>query len=148
MPTIACVDPGATCGIALYDDGVVQLLQMTRGNDVRNANKVLEVCGGPEVLVVERFVPQPTKGYTWQSLSPMRIGAMLECLIAERGLLVDLLWQTPSDKAVITDDRLRRWGWWWPGHDDAMDALRHLIVFLRRTKMEWRDLEVSHVAVD
>ena len=145
---IATLDPGGTCGMALYDDGSVKLLEFSKGTDLLNAWAVLELIAGLEEVVVERFVPQPTKGYTWQSLSAMRVGAMLEALIDASGLLIEVSWQVPSDMTVASDERLKAWGWWWPGHPHAMDALRHLIVFLRRNKLRWRDLEVSHVAVD
>lgn len=37
----------------------------------------------------------------------------------------------PSAKAVVSDERLRRWGLWNPGRKDANDAVRHLIVLMR-----------------
>lgn len=64
-------------------------------------------------------------------LSPVRLGAKVAY-----GMYLDevpVYWQSPSDaKSTITDDRLQRWGLWRKGAPHANDAMRHLILWLRK----------------
>lgn len=43
-----------------------------------------------------------------------------------------LVQQNPSERSVITPERLKRWGLWTPGKKDAMSAMQHLITYLRK----------------
>jgi hypothetical protein len=152
---ICAIDPGGTCGMALLlggDDNVstLHLMQQRNASEFALAEWCLVTCMANEcdVLVVEKFIPQPGKNYTWQSLSAMRIASMIETLLIERGMAmnVDWVWQTPSDKSIVTDDRLKQWGAWRKGRPHAMDALRHLIVYLRRHELPWRPADWFIVA--
>lgn len=44
-------------------------------------------------------------------------------------------WQMSSEMGVVTDERLRNWDLYVPG-DHARDAMRHLVVWLRKQKWE------------
>jgi hypothetical protein len=63
-------------------------------------------------------------------LEPERFGAVLRDRL--RGTEVEPIRQMPSERIVITDERLRLWGLWTPGPDHPRDALKHALVFLRR----------------
>ena len=65
-------------------------------------------------------------------LSPVRIQSKLELLLHMKRIRVDdYTTQQPSQKSVITDERLRRWGLWLPGKPHACDAMRHAAIRLR-----------------
>lgn len=68
-------------------------------------------------------------------LAPIRVGMGVECFMVMQNDLrnTEFCHQSPSDKSIITDDRLRDWGFWLPGkaNKDIRDAIRHLIVKLR-----------------
>lgn len=64
-------------------------------------------------------------------LSPVRITAMTEAL-SWRGLLFPVVQHQPVDAMkVVTDERLRRWGFWHPS-EHARDALRHAILVAKK----------------
>lgn len=65
-------------------------------------------------------------------LSPVRIQSKLELLLYTGNIQADV-YQTyqPSQKSVITDERLKRWGLWLPGQRHARDAMRHVALDLR-----------------
>lgn len=67
-------------------------------------------------------------------LAPVRIASKLDLWVEMEDGLSDgnmVTYQTPADKEVISDDRLKRWGLWIPGKKDARAALKHLLLFLR-----------------
>lgn len=68
-------------------------------------------------------------------LSPIRVLAAFEAFMCQQNelRLVEFSTQSPSDKSIITDQRLKAWGFWLPGkaNKDIRDAIRHLIVKLR-----------------
>lgn len=66
-------------------------------------------------------------------LVPIRVAAAFEALMLIENELryTEVSYQSPSDKSVITDDRQRRWGLWFPGKKDGNVAIKHLIVKLR-----------------
>lgn len=70
-------------------------------------------------------------------LSPIRVTAHLQSIMMmSKHELPPIHLQSASDKSAITDDRLKHWGLWVPGKPHAMDALRHLIVWLRTKEKE------------
>lgn len=72
-------------------------------------------------------------------LSPVRVTAHSQSLVFTRMMeppdpIPRIYLQTPADKAIITDERLNRWDLYQPGKPHANDAVRHMILFLRRLK--------------
>jgi len=86
-------------------------------------------------LVIEDFLLRK-KVMDRELLSPVRITAALELAVEYEGLNMTLHRQTPSDKASITDARLKEWGLYRRagGMEHARDADRHSILFLRKAK--------------
>lgn len=78
-----------------------------------------------------------TEGFTLMMLStdyallePVRFNAVLRDRLVGTGQTVEE--QQPSERTVITDQRLQLWGLYRPGAEHARDAQRHGLVFLRR----------------
>lgn len=63
-------------------------------------------------------------------LEPVRFNAVLEDRLRGTGTRVE--YQQPSERSVITDQRLKLWGLYKPGAEHARDAQRHGLVFMRR----------------
>lgn len=83
------------------------------------------------VVVIEDFV----LGLLTQDrslLSPVRITAMVELLLQDRPELFYIVKQSSANaKHNITDDRLKKWGFYVPGVEHRKDAVRHLMLYLR-----------------
>jgi len=93
------------------------------------------------ILVYEGFVLHPYANLHSDALSPVELAAKLTFYLwlePETDGKVDVRMQLPSEMQVISDDMLRRWGLWQPGksNDDAMPALKHLIVLSRKLQKE------------
>jgi len=71
-------------------------------------------------------------------LSPVRLNAMLTQTITSERPELSVVLQSPSDKSVIRDDQLKRWGLWSVGQQHARDATRHLVLWLRKNSSLWQ----------
>jgi hypothetical protein len=80
-----------------------------------------------EEMVIEGFVMSP-KAKRASARLPERLAAALTDRL---GSEFEVAEQLPGTKAVVSDDRLKRFGLWVPGKPHAMDAVRHLVVRLR-----------------
>lgn len=66
-------------------------------------------------------------------LSPIRVSAHHQTLVLQKGEIHPAIHlQSASEKDVITDDQLKHAGLWERGRPHAMDALRHLVLWLRK----------------
>jgi hypothetical protein len=104
---------------------------------------MMDVCGsmsdrvsndlvpGISVVVVEDFVLRKFNA-SRSLLSPVRITSAFGTLLHNHRLIVEWCVQSPSDKSVINDERLKELGLWQAGQPHARDACRHLILHLRR----------------
>lgn len=151
---LAAVDPGVTSGWAYVDleesdvdvlraRGTTVWLQQWGGarrvragqvedkDEVANAEKLMQAIGSDEVsmLAVESFELRPRRMLKGRgALSSPRVGAVLRLHFGQRYVEQ----QASAAKGVITDDRLREWGLWVVGQEHARDAVRHLVLLLRR----------------
>jgi hypothetical protein len=89
-------------------------------------------------FVMESFQLRPQKARgaasTKAMLDPVRVGYTIEgCMVDPVGgfLRHEIVYQTPTMKAAITSERLRRLDAWVVGSEHRRDATRHLIVKLR-----------------
>lgn len=146
---VFAIDPGRTSGFAVFvtEKGVWaahevglggcgwQHLRRFRRGEVGQAEAlyVLIERFGPDAVVIEDFILDTRRASGKRSLlSPVRITAMLEYELSGR---MPITKQSASDaKSVITDRRLKRWGYWTPASTHARDATRHGLLFLRRSK--------------
>lgn len=87
------------------------------------------------VVICEDFNP-PSKHTKKSVLQPHKIASMLEFQVWNEDPDGRITWvyQNPGERNVITDQMLRKWKLWQPGkaNDDAMAALKHLIVYARK----------------
>lgn len=86
-------------------------------------------------LVVEDFILR-LQTQSRDLLSPVRQSARLAVLAHQHQWQMTWTLQSPSDKGVITDDRLRSHGLWIVGQQHARDACRHLVLHLRKVMAE------------
>lgn len=93
------------------------------------------VSGGrvPEIttVVIEDFILRE-RTMTRDLLSPVRITAALYVLLCQHEWKMQVVLQSPSDKSVINDERLKALGLWAVGQRHARDAYRHLMLYLRK----------------
>lgn len=84
-------------------------------------------------LVIESFTLR-LKTKDRSLLAPVRLTAALGYAVhVHPDLSPRLHMQSPSDAmSTVTDDRLRQWDLWIKGQQHARDAVRHLILWLRK----------------
>lgn len=149
------IDPGGTTGWArltiprksMYGDADPQILEWDAGQFYGDEDKQVDSLAqyiratqglsyqiGPAVIV-EAF-RNMTNVDDDAVFSPVRIGAKL--VYAQHLGKLDaarIVFQDRSiAKTTMTDDRLKRLGYWLPGEEHARDAMRHAITALRRAK--------------
>lgn len=84
-------------------------------------------------VVVEQFTPRGQRLKAGHSIA-IEVADHIKWQVDEIDG-VNLHWQQPSDaKGVITDDRLKKMGLWIVGKPHARDAIRHLVIALRRAR--------------
>lgn len=104
------------------------------GHGLQDAYKVRNV------FVYEGFVLF-SKAMKDSALTPVRFNAMMEFYLwlePETDGSFELDVQMSAELSLISDDTLRKWGLWQKGkkNDDAMPALKHLIIKARKLQKE------------
>lgn len=151
------VDPGGTTGWgrvtvprkSIFGDERGRILEWDAGQlygpEEEQANELARIVRetqslaykvGPAVVVEHFELRTNVRGD--QVLSPVRLAAMISFL-RFLGRMGDsqIVYQTAQmAKTTVTDDRLRRWGYWVKGQDHARDAMRHALTALRRAKAD------------
>jgi hypothetical protein len=125
-PRILAIDPGGTTGLfeAIRSDHA-----SSHELDPDKAADYIQIAvrEWPDLglVVCESFIPRPGVR-TWQPDALELIGyARHMCRQNE----VTFRTQTPAKaKAFATDEKLKKLGWYWPGHGHANDAARHALV--------------------
>lgn len=148
---VLAVDPGGVSGVAWVRFKLDELRDIE--GLLRSKLECGEVAGGfldqckrlsralevvnPTHVVVENFmlrVGGPMLSRT-DGLIPVRLIGAIELLVWQRDpALCFNLQNASSAKSIATDARLKDWGLWMVGQDHARDAIRHLVVFLRRLR--------------
>ncbi len=134
---IAAIDPGKTTGFALWDERPGTLNEY---GEVGKTPELLAILGRfkPDVLVVEayRLYPWRAKEQLWGDMpSPQVIGALKAWAELNKVRYVE---QSASIKRIMSDDVLKRAGYWFRGKEHARDAARHLLYYLWRNGHEER----------
>lgn len=132
---------GLRCGqVDTHDEsrGVDKLMELVEGSRARAevlAEGATLARSKPsqirQVVIVEDFILRQ-RTQSRDLLSPVRIGARLadRLHVASMG---EPIWQQPSDaKSIVTDKRMKAWDIWQPGQPHACDAIRHLLLWLRK----------------
>lgn len=143
---VLAVDPGKSSGYAVFDGESLYCGQIEGISENETVDLLLDVleeygCG---VVVLEDFILRSSVK-TRDLLSPVRINAAISYGLHSGGWVgVAVELQTATDaKGVLTDARLRRKGLWVPGKDHANDAIRHMLLYLRRQKISVRWERIS-----
>lgn len=152
---VVWADPGVTTGWSLHStpidllvrEGQVGALRETTwktgqfrfDNTSDSVDAYLRLCRKvyEEVADDEDVFVMGAEGFTLMMLStdhallePVRFNAVL--LDRLRGTGQGVEFQQPTERLVITDQRLKLWGVYKPGAEHARDAQRHGLVFMRR----------------
>lgn len=152
---ILAIDPGVMTGMCLgkVEDDDVNLLDYQQVHfpnsedqaryHVVVANHILDYIEkhDPEVIVIEQFDLRPNLKFL-PELTPVKVNAILDYALKNKrnqktGYPYIVYYQTPAQaKSIITDERLKRLGFWPTGKDvgykdanDVRDAARHLYRF-------------------
>lgn len=131
---ILAIDPGFATGIATGDvkDGKVtnpNTLIVTGFTDTTFEIELLLMKFKPELVVIERFTITAATGKkdTKGSLQAIELIGVTRYLAGIWKVPLEL--QSPEDaKSFVTDDKLKKIGWYVSGPDHARDASRHLIL--------------------
>lgn len=122
------IDPGETTGIAIYNDDVWQYHQL-EGEHFEDLEWLLKV-ERPDVVVCESFQKRNNPGANTKPL--LYIGAINGYCLTYN---IELVFQTPSQgKAFWTNNKLKACGLYTAGLKHAMDATRHVLLYLLNTK--------------
>lgn len=130
---IWAVDPGLIAGAALYESNT-DSIEWFEGRAVHILERMSTMCHVRRALIVaERF--------TFTSQKMTRQYDALEMIGALRWIayqtISDFELQSRSLKSRVSNQMLRAAGLWDPAHpDDAMDAVRHLVIALHRHRPE------------
>lgn len=150
---VATIDPGGTTGMVLYDqhkpsvspahvqllsakqEGRLEVIEVNCRNVLGGFRDILGVLDkfNPDVVVYEGFDLWTVAA----DLTPVELNALLRWEIGpdsgwSKSGKVKLVKQSPSERTVATSERLKRWGLWEPGKKDAMAAMQHMVVYLRK----------------
>lgn len=111
----------------LWQAHVEQLVRAVRVGAEWVGQKASELgyAGWGQAVVIEGFSGGEGE-MTSDVWSPIKIGACMELVFPDL-----VVYQDPSQKGQITDNRLRLWTWYSPGQGHVNDAVRHLFVYLR-----------------
>jgi hypothetical protein len=123
-PLLLAIDPGGTTG--LFECSGTVPVEAHQFKPADAADYIYEYVRQTGVFVVcESFVPRPGRR-TWQPDALYLIGFTMHVCRQEE---VDFRLQTPAQaKSFATDAKLKKLGWYWPGHGHANDAARHALV--------------------
>lgn len=144
---IVAFDPGGTTGwcsmtfdsddITAWDCGEIA------GDEITQVGLMIPMMAKHEIIVCEDFQLRTLSA----ELSPVRLTAMMKW-VAQREITPHktIHMQMPAlAKSTVTDERLKRWGYWERGSTHARDATRHVITFIRRMRS---DLGLYNEVVD
>jgi hypothetical protein len=141
------LDPGGTTGVSYfsYNDNSIDLLwhKQIEGSLKGFLDFHWDQLEDMHIdkIVCESFTLR--EGVHGADLSPVYIIGALEALYPT----TEIIYQEPKLKPLCDDSRLKRMGVHTPGRGHAMDAVRHVMIYLRNSKhmptlnLGWRDNE-------
>ena len=135
MIRILGIDPGGTTGLALISVDNVSAPNLIWQKQIAGGlegflnfhwDELLDT--DIDLVVCESFTLR--EGVHGVDLSPTYIIGALEALYP----LMPIVYQAPKLKPLCDDTRLKKMGLYTPARGHAMDAVRHVMVYLRNTK--------------
>lgn len=136
MNKILCIDPGGTSGVAIFSvtqespavlEDHFQIANGTKG--FVDFYKENESKYNWDTIVCESFTLRT--GVKFPDLTPVYIIGALEALVSEG---IEVVFQSPSQKSLCDDDRLKLIDLHKRGQGHANDAIRHGIIYLRNIR--------------
>lgn len=135
MTRILSIDPGGKTGIAVLEYGLkrpVELLHCFEIPDALNGfiswHRANKGVFDWDLIVCENFTLRPSVKFP--DLSPVYIIGALTALEPN----IEIEFQSPSQKHLCDDTRLKKMGLHKPGLGHANDAIRHGIIYLRNKR--------------
>lgn len=127
---IVYLDPGLTTGIALLDGDRFQSDQL---GFIPTGSAIAELAAkhGHQLMIgMEDYRVIGNGGDPTYSLKVIGMVTWL----AHKHAAVMLPLRASADRKLGDDDKLKRLGWWNPGHDHANDAANHLLSHVIRER--------------
>ena len=141
VPNVIGVDPGGTCGIAVYNVRGFSSFQAPGADALALIERLVErsVVFSCVIIGCQRYV-MSTGPKTQQSQALRTVGALQELERTRTDVRLEL--QNSADAASAGGPAvLRRLGWWKPGHEHANDAAAHAaLTMLRHFPTVWAEL--------
>jgi hypothetical protein len=135
MKTILCLDPGGKTGLAIIKYSEDSEAELSHFEEVPNGlagmidwHKTNKDTWSWDFIVCENFTLRTSVKFP--DLSPVYIIGALEALESPR----EIIYQSPSQKHLCDDKRLKTLGLHKPGLGHANDAVRHGIIYLRNSR--------------
>lgn len=131
--TLLALDPGGTTGYSLWVyDSITPLRPLEHGQITGGVDgfiegwRYLDANWDIDEVVSESYrldgrTPKP-------DVTPLRIEGALAVLRP------DTVYQPNTYKSIVTDERIKALGLWWPGEQHARDSLRHAWARMRHLK--------------
>jgi hypothetical protein len=135
---LVAFDPGGTTGWCAMEFDSNEITEWDcgelTGNEIHQVDQAIPMMADNQIVVCEDFQLRTLSA----ELSPVRVTAMLiwasQRAIAPRKTIY--LQMPALAKSTVTDERLKRWGFWERGSAHARDATRHAITFMRRMRSD------------
>ena len=125
---IVGIDPGKTTGIAVvqYTSNKFTLLDHQQVQGLGPVMKyVLSHCNKDTVVVYEQFIDM-THTFAVDSNHPVQIIGALRWEFLYHTDIRELIGQNPQYRLTVTDDMLKRAGFWVRGEEHTRQALKHI----------------------
>lgn len=134
MTNILTIDPGTTTGFAIgWFNGQDASVPGAGQADFFPVLKIVEEqlkSISDLVVVYERFVITARTAKLSQQTEALEVIGAVRWLCHAHGAKPPEPQPASAALKLVTDDRLRRLGWWRPGMVHANDALRHLALWM------------------
>lgn len=137
-----CVDPGLLTGMSLFDIRTQDEPKLLWGGEFDvpefnlKAEGVASSYGSNLVIVCENYIITPATAKKSQAPWSLMGRGVMQFFCLKYGCTLEL--QAPVDAKTITNDDLRKAGWWFKGGDGhANDSYRHGILYLKDRHRKW-----------
>ena len=126
------VDPGGTSGICtlILPKGTMRTFQIGPEEHHGRLYQAMSLFG-PHTVIGESF--QQRSGVEGINLIPNEYIGVIKLWVAQVGLK-ELYWQSLSQTEFWDDGKLKRLSLYQPTRPHAMDAVRHMLTYLQKTK--------------
>lgn len=131
------IDPGLVTGVVslsvfeneIHNVEALQLDQMALGHYMETVHAQWRKCGDRPIVICESFTITPQTGKNSQAPWSLENIGIVRFFCGKAGF--ELVFQTPAAaKRLATDPVLKAAGLYWPGKGHAVDAARHIFLYM------------------